>query len=70
VGIWDTITTGSFGGFDAWLDESPEAYLEIDSNHGSMAEKLSDLNLEESIMAARGQERCMRVFRLPAKYLS
>ena len=63
--VWDAITTGNFGGFDVWLDESPDAHLEIETNHGTLAEKLSDLKMEETIMAAGGLGRCVRVFRLP-----
>jgi len=67
--VWDAITTANFGGFDAWLDESPDAHLEIETNHGTIAEKLSDLNMNESIMEAGGLGRCLRVFRLPDKNL-
>jgi hypothetical protein len=67
--VFDAITTGNFGGFDAWLDESPDAHLEIETNHGTIAEKLSDLNMEETILEAGGLGRCMRVFRLPDKNL-
>jgi hypothetical protein len=34
--VFDAITTGNFGGLDAWLDESPHASLEIKTNHGSL----------------------------------
>jgi len=67
--VFDAITTGNFGGFDAWLDESPDAHLEIETNHGTIAEKLSDLNMKESIMEAGGLGRCLRAFRLPDKNL-
>lgn len=67
--VWDAITTGNFGGFDAWLDESPDARLEIETNHGTIAAKLCDLNMEETIMEAGGLGRCLRVFRLPDKNL-
>jgi len=63
--VWDVITTGNLGGFDVWLDESPDAHLEIETNHGTLAAKLSDLKMEETIMAAGGLGRCIRVFRLP-----
>jgi hypothetical protein len=67
--VFDAITTGNFGGFDAWLDEGPEAHLEIETNHGSIAVKLSDLDMKETKMEAGGLERCLRVFRLPEKNL-
>ncbi|MCP4623822.1 MAG: DUF3604 domain-containing protein [bacterium] len=67
--VFDAITTGNFGGFDAWLDEGPEAQLEIETNHGSIAVKLSDLDMKETMMEAGGLERCLRIFRLPEKNL-
>jgi hypothetical protein len=67
--IFDAITTGNFGGFDAWLDEGPHASLEIETNHGSLTEQLSNLNMEETILEAGGLERCIRVFRLPNENL-
>ena len=67
--VFDAITTGNFGGFDAWLDESPHASLEIETNHGRLAEKLSDLNMAEATLEAGGLERCIRVFRLPNENL-
>ena len=63
--VWDAITTGNFGGFDVWLDESPDARLEIETNHGTLAEKLSNLKMKDTIMEAGGLGRCVRVFRLP-----
>lgn len=67
--VFDAITTGNFGGFDAWLDESPDACLEIETNHGSIAKKLSDLRMKETILEAGGLRRCLRAFRLPDKNL-
>jgi Protein of unknown function (DUF3604) len=63
--VWDAITTGNFGGFDVWLDESPDACMEIETNHGTLTEKLSDLKMEDTILQAGGLGRCIRVFRLP-----
>jgi hypothetical protein len=62
---FDAITTGNFGGFDAWLGEGPDSHLEIETNHGSITEKLSDLNMNEAIMEAGGLGRSIRVFRMP-----
>jgi hypothetical protein len=63
--VFDAITTGNFGGFDVWLDESADARLDIETNHGTIAEKLSDLRMNEFILEAGGLKRCMRVFCLP-----
>ena len=67
--VFDAITTGNFGGFDIWLDESPDGRLEIETNHGSLAVKLCDLEMKETILEAGGLGRCLRVFRLPEKNL-
>jgi hypothetical protein len=67
--VFDAITTGNFGGFDAWLDESPDAQLEIDTNHGTLKKKLPELKMEEAVLDAGGLGRCIRVFRLPDKKL-
>jgi hypothetical protein len=67
--VWDAITTGNFGGFDVWLDEDPDAHLEIDTNHGTLSENLVNLNMEERIMEAGGLGRCIKLFRMPDKSL-
>ena len=67
--MWDAITTGNFGGFDVWLDEDPDAHLEIDTNHCTLSEKLVNLNMEERIMEAGGLGRRIKLFRMPDKSL-
>ena len=62
---WDTITTGNFGGFDAWLAAGNGGEIEIDSNHTSGRFKLADIGLDEAILDGGGLERRIRVFRLP-----
>ena len=62
---WNAITTGNFGGFDAWLDESDNAMLDLSSNHGSINKSLSAIGLEDTVLDAGGLERKIRVFRLP-----
>ena len=62
---FDTITTGNYGGFDVWLDSSPDGDLELVSNHGSLNLPLSDIGMEDTIMEAGGLERQIKVFRLP-----
>ena len=67
--VWDTFTTGNFGGFDAWIEEGPTAQLDLTTNRGSIQEKLKDIGLEDFIMEAGGLERQLRVFRLPEENL-
>ncbi len=71
--VWDTLTTGNFGGVDVWYEgdyaggyESDEtARLVIETNHVSGTFKLSDISLEDQVLEAGGLGRRLRVFRLP-----
>ena len=62
---WNAITTGNFGGFDAWLEEGAGAALDLATNHGEIHAPLSDIGLEDTVLEAGGLERRIRVFRLP-----
>ncbi len=62
---WNAITTGNFGGFDVWLEESEGARLDLTSNHGAIAEPLAAIGLEDTVLDAGGLARAIRVFRLP-----
>jgi len=63
--IWDTVTTGNFGGFDVWLDAKGDENLDIATNHGNLSLPLAEVGFEDTIMAAGGLERKIRAFRLP-----
>ena len=62
---WNAMTTGNFGGFDVWLDESLDADLDLSSNHGAINCPLANIALEDVVLDAGGLERKIRVFRLP-----
>ena len=62
---WNAITTGNFGGFDAYLDEAPGARLDLRTNHGGLDLPLADIGLEDVVVEAGALERRLRVFRLP-----
>ena len=62
---FDTITTGNFGGFDAWIDDAAGARFELASNHGSIEADLDDVRLDDVVLEAGGLERRVRLFRLP-----
>jgi hypothetical protein len=62
---WNTLTTGNFGGFDAWLEEDAGGVLDIATNHGALRAPLSDIGLDDVVMEAGGLERRIRAFRLP-----
>ncbi|PPR55786.1 MAG: hypothetical protein CFH10_02440, partial [Alphaproteobacteria bacterium MarineAlpha4_Bin2] len=62
--VFDAITTGNFGGFDAWLD-GPGHDFHVTTNLGEMLLPLSEIGIEDVTMSAGGLDRKIRVFRLP-----
>jgi hypothetical protein len=63
---FDTLTTGNFGGFDAWIDgEAEDAVLEIESGPVSGRFSVAEIGLEDAVLDAGGLERRIRVFRMP-----
>ncbi|MEM7223719.1 MAG: DUF3604 domain-containing protein [Pseudomonadota bacterium] len=62
---FDTLTTGNFGGFDAWIETGADASLEIETGHVSATLDLDEIGFEDSVLEAGGLERRIRVFRLP-----
>lgn len=62
---WHTLTTGNFGGFDAYLDEKENSVLELNCNHGSLTHPLDEIGIEDVVLDAGGLKRQLRVFRLP-----
>jgi hypothetical protein len=63
--LWEAITTGNYGGFDAWLAEKEGASLDVVTNHGSMSLDLAEIGIEDRILEAGGLARQIRIFRLP-----
>jgi hypothetical protein len=63
---FDTLTTGNFGGFDAWLASgSGEGRLILETGPVSGEVDLSRVGLDDTILDAGGLDRKIRVFRLP-----
>ena len=67
---WNAMTTGNYGGFDAWLEDSQSAQttdsmLDLACNHGSLQLPLEQIQLDDQTLEAGGLERKIRVFRLP-----
>ncbi|MEM1163685.1 MAG: DUF3604 domain-containing protein, partial [Pseudomonadota bacterium] len=60
--IFETITTGNFMGFDAWVDGGKE--LRITTNHGDLVSALNAIGLDPIHMEAGGLARRLSVFRL------
>ncbi len=63
--VWEAITTGNFGGFDVWLEETPRARLDVVTNHGTITCALADIGLEDHGLDCGGLGRRISVFRLP-----
>ncbi|MEM1163781.1 MAG: DUF3604 domain-containing protein, partial [Pseudomonadota bacterium] len=61
--IFDTITTGNFMGFDAWVDGGTD--LRVTTNHGDLVSALDAIGLDPIHMEAGGLARRLSVFRLP-----
>ncbi len=62
---WAALTTGGFGGFDAWLADSTAGTLRIDTALVKTEIKVADIGLSDRVFANGGIKRQLRVFRLP-----
>ncbi len=62
---WAALTTGGFGGFDAWLVEPRSGLLRIDTPLVKCEIAIADIGLEDVAFEAGGIGRRIRVFRLP-----
>jgi len=62
---WAALTTGGFGGFDAWLAEPAAGTLKIDTALVKTEIKIADIGIDDLVYARGGIKRQLRVFRLP-----
>jgi len=62
---WEALTTGGFGGFDAWLADARSGTLRIDTPLVKREIAIADIGLEDMTFEAGGIGRRIRVFRLP-----
>ena len=62
---WSALTTGCFGGFDAWLDDANAGTLRIDTALVKAEINVADIGLEDRVFDAGGIKRRIRVFRMP-----
>ena len=62
---WEALTTGGFGGFDAWLTDAQSGTLRIDTTLVKGEIAVADIGLDDLIFEAGGIGRRIRVFRLP-----
>jgi hypothetical protein len=62
---WAALTTGGFGGFDAWLADPKSGVLRIDTPLVKCSINVADIGREDLVFDAGGIRRRIRVFRLP-----
>jgi hypothetical protein len=62
---WEALTTGGFGGFDAWLADARSGTLRIDTALVKCEIAVADIGLSDMVFEAGGLRRRIRVFRLP-----
>lgn len=67
--VFDTITTGNFMGFDAWLDDASGGDLALRTNHVTTDINLAEIGLSPQVFDAGGLERRFSVMRLPENSL-
>lgn len=64
---WTALTTGGFGGFDAWLEDPEAGTLKIETPLIQQEIAITDIGREDTAFEAGGIRRRIRVFRLPDK---
>ena len=62
---WAALTTGGFGGFDAWLADARSGTLRIDTPLVKCEVPIADIGREDLVFTAGGIGRAIRLFRLP-----
>ena len=62
---WQALTTGGFGGFDAWLADPDTGVLEIDTALVKARIDVADIGRDDLVFEAGGIARRIRVYRLP-----
>lgn len=62
---WTALTTGGFGGFDAWLADPRAGTLRIDTALVQCEIAIASIGLEDISFEAGGIGRRIRIFRLP-----
>ena len=62
---WTALTTGGFGGFDAWLADPRSGTLRIDTPLVKCEIAIADIGRDDLVFDAGGIRRRIRIFRLP-----
>jgi hypothetical protein len=66
---WEALTTGGFGGFDAWLADERSGSLRIETALVKCEIPIANIGLDDLVFEAGGIRRRIRVFRLPDENL-
>lgn len=62
---WTALTTGGFGGFDAWLADPAAGTLSVETPLVKFDLPIADIGREDTVFDAGGIQRRIRVFRMP-----
>ncbi len=62
---WRALTTGNYGGFDAWLEDGAKGTVAIETPVVSCDVAVSDIGFEDTVFDAGKLGRKLRLFRLP-----
>jgi hypothetical protein len=62
---WQALTTGNFGGFDAWLADGRTGALALETRLVTCDVALADIGLDDVVFEAGGLGRRVRLVRLP-----
>ncbi|MGH7684627.1 MAG: DUF3604 domain-containing protein, partial [Vulcanimicrobiaceae bacterium] len=63
--VWQALTTGGHGGFDAWLRDARSGTLEITTKLVQCSVPVEEIGLDDAVFDAGGLRRRVRIFRLP-----
>ncbi len=62
---WQALTTGGFGGFDAWLEDPTAGTLKIETELINEQVDIADIGIADIVFENGGIGRRIRIFRLP-----
>ncbi len=62
---WKALTTGNYGGFDAWLEDAEAGVVKIETPVVSQSINIADIGFEDIEFDAAKLGRKLRLFRLP-----
>ncbi len=62
---WKALTTGNYGGFDAWLEDGEAGVVKIHTPVVSQSINIADIGFEDIVFDAGKLGRKLRLFRLP-----